>query len=153
MAEMQKQVLVVDDDADTRSLLGALLTRQGLLVDFADDGAAALALISDHSYAVVLLDLLMPGTDGFAVLDRLAQPSVTSAPVVLVITGADRSVVDRLDARRIHGVVRKPFDPEEVAALVVACADIKSRSTFGTMALATMLAGSSLLEWLNRFAR
>lgn len=153
MTDTQKHVLVVDDDAEMRSLLGALLKRQGMLVDFADDGDAALALITDHSYAVVLLDLLMPGSDGFALLDRLAQPSVTSAPVVLVITGADRSVVDQLDPRRIHGVVRKPFDPDEVAALVVACADIKSRSTFGTMALATMLAGSSLLEWLNRFAR
>jgi CheY-like chemotaxis protein len=153
MAAIQKHVLVVDDDADTRSLLGALLTRQGLLVDYAEDGAAALTLVADHSYAVVLLDLLMPGTDGFAVLDRLAKLSVASAPVVLVITGADRSVVDQLDAHRIHGIVRKPFDPDEVAALVVACADIKSRGSFGTMALATMLAGSSLLEWLNRFAR
>lgn len=152
MQDPQKHVLVVDDDAQTRALLGSLLARHSLAVDFADDGGSALALIQNNKYSVVLLDLLMPGTDGFAVLDRLHEPGMPS-PVVLVITGADRAVVDTVDSNRVHGVVRKPFDPDDLAALVVACADIKSRGTFGTMAIATMLAGSSILELLNRLAR
>jgi len=48
--------------------------------------------------------------------------------------------------------VRKPFDPEELAALVVACAEIRSRNSFGTMAIATVIAGSPLLALLNRFS-
>jgi hypothetical protein len=48
--------------------------------------------------------------------------------------------------------MRKPFDPEELASVVVACAEIRSRSTFGTMAIATMIAGSPFLAWLNRFS-
>ena len=152
MTGIGKRVLVVDDDVETRSLVDALLTRHGLSADFAADGGAALALLAGNEYAVLLLDLVMPGVDGFAVLDSLSRAG-SSSPVVLVMTGADRSVVDRLDSRRIHGIVRKPFDPDDLAALVVACADIKSRSSLGTMAIATMLAGSSILELLNRFAR
>ena len=146
-----KHVLVVDDDVEIRNLLRSLLGRQGLSVDDAADGATALELIQERNYGVVLLDLLMPGMDGFTLLDKINRPGMTS-PVVLVITGADRRDVEKLDPNRIHGVVRKPFDPDELVALVVACAEIKSRGGFGTMALATMI-GGSLLEWLNRFAR
>ena len=152
MTEPQKNILVVDDDAEMRNLLGSLLKTHGLAVDVAEGGDAALALIPERNYAVVLLDLLMPGTDGFAVLDKLHE-SRTGTPVVLVVTGAERPIVEKLDPQRIHGIVRKPFDPEELAALVVACADIRSRNAFGTMAIATMLASGSILELLNRFAR
>ena len=152
MTEQQKRVLVVDDDADIRNVIGALLAGKGLAVDFASDGAAALDLIQQRNYVVVLLDLLMHGTDGFAVLSRLGQDGMPN-PVVLVLTGADRSVVDRLNPSRIHGIVRKPFDPDDLAALVVACAEIKSKSAFETMAIATMIAGGPILELLNRLAK
>jgi CheY-like chemotaxis protein len=145
-----KPVLVVDDDAETRRLLDAALSKRGLAVDLAGDGAEALERIRRVNYAVVLLDLLMPGMSGFTVLDELQKPDV-HPPVVLVISGADRSVIDRLDPLQVHGIIRKPFDPEDLASVVVACADIRSRTSFGTMALATMFAGGQLLDWLNRF--
>jgi DNA-binding response OmpR family regulator len=146
----QKHVLVVDDDPDTRNILGVVLGKRGLVVDFASEGDAALDLMRQRDYAVVMLDLMMPGKSGFTVLEELGQPGMP-APVVLVITGSSRSELDKLDPRRIHGVVKKPFDPEELASIVVACADIRSRSAFGTMAIAAMLAGGPLLDWLNRF--
>ena len=146
------RVLVVDDEPEMRTLVGSVLSRRGLNVDYAEEGGAAINLIRENEYAVVLLDLLMPGINGFAVLESLNREATSSQPVVLVITGADRSVVDTLDPHRIHGIVKKPFDPEELAALVMTCADIKSRGPLGTMAIATML-GSSIFELLNRFAR
>jgi len=145
-----KRVLVVDDDSVIREILSSVLQRHDLTVDAAADGAAAVALLRENAYAVVLLDLMMPGVDGFSVLDHLAGADLGSPPVVLVITAADRSALDRLDAQRIHGIVRKPFDPEEIARLVVACAEIKGRSPFGPMAIATMIAGSPFLALLNR---
>ncbi|HEY3056078.1 MAG TPA: response regulator [Thermoanaerobaculia bacterium] len=146
--ETYRRILVVDDDDDVRRILSSALTTSGLTVDTAGGGKEAIDLLRENSYAVVLLDLLMPGVDGFSVIDAMRAESMQSPPVVLVITGADRSVVDRLDPQRIHGVVRKPFEPEELASLVLACSEIKSRGTFGTMAIATMISGAPLLAWL-----
>jgi len=123
--------------------------RRVLEVDEAADGAEALDLLRQNSYAVVLLDLLMPNVDGFAVLDEFG--SAISTPVVLVITGADRSLIKQLDPQRIHGVVRKPFDSEDLADVVVACAEIRSRRPFEAMAISAMIAGGPFLAWLNRF--
>ena len=150
MMVVQKRVLVVDDDAGVRDLLQSALSRCDLTVDTAATGADAVELLRQQQYAVVLLDLMMPDVNGFDILERIAGGDVASPPVVLVITGAERSALARLDPQRIHGIIRKPFDPEEIARLVVACADIKSRSPFGPMAIATMLAGSPFLALLNR---
>ena len=143
--ENQKRVLVVDDDPSVRMLLASVLGQRGLEVSTAADGREAIDLLRDQQFIVVILDLLMPGTDGFGVLDELKRGDGKSAPVVLVLTGADRSIVERLDPQRIHGIVRKPFDPEELASVVVACAEIRSRSSFETMAIATILASSPLI--------
>jgi CheY-like chemotaxis protein len=147
--QLQKRVLVVDDDASTCELLTAVLELHGLQVDMASDGQQALDLLRETSYAVVLLDLIMPVLDGFAVLDRMDEEG-RSLPVVLVVTGADRGVISQLDSQRIQGIVRKPFESEELAELVVACAEINGRLKLETMAIATMLAGSPLLALLNR---
>ena len=146
----QKRILVVDNDVEVLGLLAAVLEKNDLTVDTASDGAAAADLLRQFQYAVVLVDLMMPGIDGFGLLDLMSGGEVMSPPVVLVVTAADRAALERLDAQRIHGIVRKPFDPDEIARLVVACADIKSRGPFGAMALATMLAGSPFLALLNR---
>jgi CheY-like chemotaxis protein len=143
-----KRVLIVDDDATIHELLGSVLRRRDLTVDQAVDGRQALDLLKENSYAVVLLDLLMPKVDGFGVLAEL--DSAISTPVVLVITGADRSLLRQLDPQKIHGVVSKPFDAEDLADVVVACAEIKSRSSFEKMAISAMIASGPFLAWLNR---
>jgi two-component system, OmpR family, response regulator ResD len=145
----QKRVLVVDDDATTREILSSVLERQSLVVDLAANGQEALDLLQENTYSVVLLDLLMPVLDGFTVINRISDGD-KPLPVVLVVTGADRRALSQLDSQRIHGIVRKPFDPEELASLVVACAEIRSRLNLGTMAIVTMIAGSPFLAWLNR---
>ena len=147
-AEQQKRVLVVDDDGGVRRLFCTVLRDRGLSVDEAGDGKEALDLIETRQYGVIVLDLVMPMIDGFVVAEKLSllQPR----PVVLVVTGAEPSVVDWLDPLAIHGIVRKPFDAEELANVVAACAEIRSRMSMETMALA-MVAGGSLFALLNRF--
>lgn len=149
MAVPSKRVLIVDDDAAIRELLGSVLRRRDLIVDEARDGREALDLLKENSYSVVLLDLLMPNVDGFGVIDNLG--SAVSTPVVLVIMGADRALIRHLDPQRIHGVVNKPFDAEELATLVMACAEIKSRTPFEAMAISAMIAGGPFLAWLNKW--
>jgi CheY-like chemotaxis protein len=152
LIEQQKRVLVVDDDPMVRDLLSFVLRRHSLAVDQASNGREALSLIKTNPYAVIVLDLLMPVLDGFGVLDGLAGPEMPSPPVVIVLTSADRGDIAHLDPRRVHGIMRKPFDPEELASIVVACAEIRGRNAFGTMAIATVLAGSPLLALLKRFS-
>lgn len=147
-AEQYRRVLVVDDDADIRELLVTTLRQRNLVVDTASGGREAIALLHEHTYTVVLLDLMMPEVDGFAVLESMDR-SMPVHPVVLVVTAAERARIDALDPRRIHGVVRKPFDPMEIAEIVGACADLRGRSALETMALATMLSGAPLLALLS----
>jgi CheY-like chemotaxis protein len=150
MQVSSKRVLIVDDDASIRALLGSVLRRRrDLIVDEARDGMEALNLLKENSYSVVLLDLLMPKLDGFGVIENIG--SAISTPVVLVITGADRALIRQLDPQKIHGVVNKPFDAEDLATLVVACAEIKSRSPFEAMAISAMIVGGSFLAWLNKW--
>ena len=149
MQVSSKRVLIVDDDSTIRALLGSVLRRRDLIVDEARDGLEALNLLKENSYSVVLLDLLMPKLDGFGVIENIG--SAISTPVVLVITGADRALIRQLDPQKIHGVVNKPFDAEDLATLVVACAEIKSRSPFEAMAISAMIAGGPFLAWLNKW--
>lgn len=150
MPEQSKRILVADDDVEIRELMASILRRRALIVDLAANGQEALDLLNKNSYAVIVLDLLMPGVDGFGVLEALR--AAKGGPVVLVITGADRSLLDRLDTQKIHGAIHKPFDPDEVADLVVACAEIKGRNVFEAMAISAMIAGGPLLAWLNRLS-
>ena len=143
-----KRVLIVDDEKDVRDILFTVLQVRGIQADCAANGREALDLIAQHPYVVVVLDLMMPEVDGFGVLETLHEAG--TMPVVLVLTAADQGLVDRLDASLIHGVVRKPFEPAEIADVVAACADIRSRGMFETMAIAAMIAGGPLVTLLSR---
>lgn len=143
-----KRVLIVDDDKDVRDILYTVLQARGIQADSATNGREALDLIAQHSYAVVVLDLMMPEVDGFTVLETLAAAG--TMPVVLVLTAADQGLTDQLDASLIHGLVRKPFEPAEIADVIAACADIRGRSMFETMALAAMIAGGPLVTFFSR---
>jgi DNA-binding response OmpR family regulator len=146
--DSHRRILVVDDDAPTRKLLATVLKQRGMLVDEADDGDTAIDLAGANHYAVVLLDLVMPKADGFEVIRSLRYAEPRQRPIVLVITGADHHTTDQLDARNIHGIIRKPFDADDVASVVSACVEIRSGGIFGPMAIA-MLSGAPLFAWLS----
>lgn len=142
--EVHGRVLVVDDDQDIRRILVTALRYRELAADQAADGAEAIALLRENRYTVVLLDLMMPHVSGFDVLDAIDE-TVEHPPIVLVISGAGRQTLEKLDSRKIHGIVKKPFDPIEVANIVATCAELRSRSAFETMALATMISSAPLI--------
>lgn len=135
-----RRILVVDDDPEIRRILVTALRMKALDVDEAIDGGSAINLLRENRYAVLLLDIMMPHVDGFAVLDAIAQDA--TPPVVLVVSGAGKHVLDRVDTSKIHGIVKKPFDPIELAEVVSACAELPPRNSFDAMAYATMLSGS-----------
>lgn len=128
--EHHRRVLVVDDDPDVRTMVVTALRQRFLHVDQAGDGRQAIELLRQNRYAVILLDLIMPDVDGFAVVDAIDPKAYP--PIILVVTGADPRIVELLDPRKVHGIVKKPFDPSEVAEVVSACADIRGRETVET---------------------
>jgi two-component system, OmpR family, response regulator MprA len=109
--------LVVDDDAPIRRMLSRTLAAEGYSVEASPDGGAALAAVERSAPDLVVLDLAMPGLDGFAVANRLREKGL--ALPILLLTARD-GVPDRvagLDAGGDDYLV-KPFAPEELLARV-----------------------------------
>ncbi|MEP7040017.1 MAG: response regulator transcription factor [Chloroflexota bacterium] len=115
---MRARILIVEDEPQLRGLLRLYLERAGYAVTDVRDGAAALAAFAADGADLVVLDLMLPGMQGEAVLEALRE----EADVPILITSAKRS-----DAERIAGLRRgaddylaKPFNPHELTARVAA---------------------------------
>jgi DNA-binding response OmpR family regulator len=115
-------VLVVDDDLALRGLFTTLLTKKGFAVDTATDGRTAFDQLQHHTYSVILLDLMMPDVNGFELLDKLQRDSPTLLDRVIVMTGASQRSIESLDTTRIWGLIRKPFDIDQLVSSTMACA-------------------------------
>jgi DNA-binding response OmpR family regulator len=110
------RVLVVDDDPALADVVARYLRREGFAVDYAPDGATGLHLALSTLPDLVVLDLMMPGMDGFEVCRRLRQ--VTSIPVVMLTAlGEEDDRIAGLDLGA-DDYVTKPFSPRELAARV-----------------------------------
>ena len=113
-------VVVIDDDPMDLDLLEAVLTPAGYSVVRAAGGEEGVALVAREQPAVVLLDLLMPGLDGFAVIDRLrADPATAEVPIV-VLTAKEMTADDR---ERLAGQIdylaqKGAFGGKQLVALV-----------------------------------
>ena len=114
--------LVVDDDPGLQGLFLTLLGRDGFAVDCAPDGRVAFEYIKRTSYSVILLDLMMPDVNGFELLLRLERESPALLPRIIIMTGASQRVIDTVDSSRVWGLIRKPFDINELLTSARACA-------------------------------
>jgi putative two-component system response regulator len=111
------RILIVDDESSARAALETLLRREGYDVRDAADGRSALAACSDFKPDLILLDILMPGIDGFEVCRRIKETPETRLTPVVLITGLS----DTED--RIRGItagaddfLSKPIDINELLA-------------------------------------
>jgi len=112
--ERRKRVLVVDDEASNRELLEALLTSLGHDVDMAADGSAALAKL-DPSHDLVLLDVMMPGIDGFEVARRIRNESaVSDIPICMVTVLSGKEERLRAVEAGANDFIAKPIDKMEL---------------------------------------
>jgi len=116
-------VLVVDDDQALRGLFTTLLTRKGFAVDTANDGRIAYDRLQLYTYSVILLDLMMPEVNGFELLEKLRRDSPTLLDRVIVMTGVSQRSIEALDTSRIWGVIRKPFDIDQLVSSALACSE------------------------------
>jgi sigma-B regulation protein RsbU (phosphoserine phosphatase) len=119
VAEMTGRLLVVDDNEMNRDMLSRRLARKGHTVDVAEDGHRALAMVEKTDYDVVLLDIMMPGIDGYQVLETLRQENDSGDLPVIMATAKDASE-DIVAALKLgaNDYVTKPFDFPVVLARV-----------------------------------
>ena len=111
------RVLVIDDEAAVRSALGRALAAEGLVTDLAGTAADGLSRARAEVYDLVILDPLMPGTDGFAVLRQLLRDRPGQTVLILSCLADVRCKVDcfELGAR---DYLTKPFSLDELIARV-----------------------------------
>jgi two-component system response regulator ResD len=114
--------LVVDDDPGLQGFFLTLLARHGFAVDCAPNGRVAFDYLKRGSYSVILLDLMMPDVNGLELLDRLGRESPALLRRVIVMSGAAQPLVDEVDVSRIWGLIRKPFDIDELVSRLRSCA-------------------------------
>ena len=118
------KVLVIDDEAPIRLLCRVNLEAEGIDVVEAADGPAGIEKAKGEKPDVVLLDVMMPGLDGWRVAEQLLEDDRTSAIPIIFLT-ARAEFRDRAKGLDIGGIdyVTKPFNPLELAPLVRALLD------------------------------
>lgn len=114
-----KEILVVDDTPDNLRLLSAMLTQQNYEVRKALNGARAIASIKANAPDLILLDIKMPGMDGYEVCEALKQDPETQEIPVIFISALD-DVLDKVKAFSVGGAdyISKPFQEAEVLARI-----------------------------------
>ena len=117
--ESMTRVLVIDDEAPIRLLCRVNLEAEGMQVLEASDGDSGLATALDERPDVILLDVMMPGRNGWEVAEELLADDRTNAIPIVFLT-ARAEVKDRARGIDLGGVdyVTKPFNPVELAPLV-----------------------------------
>jgi len=107
---VEGKALVVDDDEPIRKLLTRVMESEQFTVDTARNGAEAISQLNDDGYGVVLLDLMMPEVDGFAVLRHMQEHFPEKLRRTIVATAAPESEVRKRLKEPVFRVHFKPFD-------------------------------------------
>lgn len=140
---IESRVLIVEDDLTISGNLFSFLEARGFIPDAAYDGRAALTMLKEHHFDVVILDIGLPGVDGYKVLQTLREQYRSAVPV-LILTARD-SLDDKL-AGFSHGAddyLSKPFALAEVQARLQALLNrsrggvVDSIKAFGDLAFDT----------------
>jgi two-component system response regulator CpxR len=111
-----ERLLVIDDDAELCQLVTRFLSREGFAIHWVPGGTAGLEQAFAEDYSLILLDVMMPDSDGFEVLRRIRQRS--RVPVLMLTARGDTQ--DRVRGLEMGAddYLPKPFDPAELAARI-----------------------------------
>ena len=116
---MKEKILIVDDDETMVNLLATILEIEGFTAWKALDGQSALDSISRELPDLVLLDIMMPGIDGFEVLARLrSDPRTEELPVIMLTARSDDRDIFEGWKKGADEYVTKPFDPMKLIEVI-----------------------------------
>lgn len=104
-----KKILIVEDDQDIAEIERDYLNVSGYETDITDNGMTSLSMLENSDYALVLLDLMLPGMNGFEVCKRMREK--TDIPILFVT--ARREDIDKIRGLGLGGddYIEKPFSP------------------------------------------
>jgi len=116
--ELKKKLLIVDDDQEIRELLTEYLHKNGFSVDSAGEGNSMRHTLSKQNYDLIVLDIMMPGDDGFVLCKEIRSNS--NVPIIMLTAGSDET--DRIIGLELGAddYVGKPFNPRELLARIKA---------------------------------
>jgi DNA-binding response OmpR family regulator len=117
MRSMRRKILLVEDDAKTRSTVALYLQREGYDVSEAEDGVAALKLARERDPHLVVLDLMLPRMDGLAVCRALRESGNDPAIIMVTARSTEDDKLNGLDLGA-DDYVTKPFSPRELMARI-----------------------------------
>ena len=114
------RILVVDDDLRLRDLLKRYLTEQGFAADTVQDGVAMDRAFTRNRYDLVVLDIMLPNEDGFAICRRVRASSGAEANIPIIMLTAKGDDVDRIIGLEMGAddYLSKPFNPRELVARI-----------------------------------
>ena len=115
--QVDRLILIVDDDPDILQTLGLCLSTEGYRVLMASNGKEALEVLSNERPSAILLDLMMPVMDGWQFVAELEKRGWRRAP--LLILSADRAVQGHAVKLRAEAHLAKPFDLDELLGKVL----------------------------------
>jgi DNA-binding response OmpR family regulator len=116
---LPRRVLVIDDERMIRLTISILLRKKGIEVVVAESSAEGVVLAESESPDAILLDVMMPGMDGWTVLAKLkANAATASIPVFMFSAGEYAETELRARDKGVAGIIRKPFRVEELLATI-----------------------------------
>jgi DNA-binding response OmpR family regulator len=116
------RALVVDDDDPIRMLLATVVEHQGFAVETAKDGAEAIDRLEHDGYSLVLLDMMMPRVDGFAVLRHIRATRPDLLRCTIIASALSEAEIRSKAGQPIYKVHVKPFDMGRLIADIRSCA-------------------------------
>jgi DNA-binding response OmpR family regulator len=145
-------ILLIDDDVELCAMLSDYLGRHGYQVTAAHDGKTGLATALEGSFAIMLLDVMLPGLDGFEVLRRLRASASPMSVLLLTARGED---VDRIVGLEIGAddYLPKPFNPRELLARIRAILRRSSKAETAPFAGSALAVGGLEIDTAARVAR
>ena len=117
---MRRKALVVEDDDSTRILLCKMVESQNCDVDEARDGQAAIELLDNNDYAVVLLDIVLPKVSGTDVMDHLFRTNPAMLERIIVVTGLNIDEIRKLFPT-VCNALPKPVMPKRLMDSIHKC--------------------------------
>ncbi len=119
-------IIIVDDNPNNLQVLGKILKNEGCHVEFAIDGKTALEWIKNRKFDLILLDIMMPGMDGFEVCRIIrSEEKYNDIPIIFLTAETSKEMVLKGFETGAQDYITKPFDPRELLARVRPQLEIK----------------------------